>query len=265
MPSETQKMYRHSTSDLALKAWALGLLASKKDMLVNMLNAINALCVAVLPILPVLIIKAGELNPMPEQGNNSSDNNNLNNYTRNSNSSKNRSGNNRPLLSRNSTYCLWNGMRSTSHPWTRFNICPQIQLQRRVVSSQTPDRFRRQVAKWKKFMGPKYVDFLKGTSILFTCNRRQIIIHYSESTTALAWTQSLVSTPPSALIIGYRGYFYLSKLHHHLGGDAQRTSQTRPTNALTMFIHSQSIRDFTGFINLLLFCVLIFCKFIIKH
>lgn len=82
---------------------------------------------------------------------------------------------------------------------------------------------------------------------------------------ALAWVQLLVSVPPSVLIIGHGGYLYLNKLHHHLGGDARPISQAGPTNALTMLICNQQIRDLTGLVNLLLFCFVIFRKFIVRH
>lgn len=119
--------------------------------------------------------------------------------------------------------------------------------------------------------GDKVCLFLKNVHRSFLlCNHRQIInpqYYFGSRTTAFAWAQLLVSTPPSALIICHGGYLYLNNLHHQLDGDAARptTSQTGPTKALTMFIHNVQIRDLTGLIKLLLFYFVVFRKFIVRH
>ena len=110
---------------------------------------------------------------------------------------------NNPLLSLHSTHCQCSG---TSQPWTRFSIRPLTQFRRRAVYSPVPRKFRFKVAKLTKFMGIKYADSLKRSSLFFTV--RQILNpqYHFESTTALAWLQLLVSIPPSALILGHEGY-----------------------------------------------------------
>lgn len=68
------------------------------------------------------------------------------------------------------------------------------------------------------------------------------------------------------LILSHGGYLYRNKLYRHLDGDAKLTSQTWSTNALTTsFIQNQQIRDLASLINVLLFCFLIFRKFIVRH
>jgi hypothetical protein len=120
------------SKDPMLKVRALGLLLSKKDTLLRLLNgAITAMCVSVLPILRKLIVKPGTLNLIRDQSNN--------NTCRN-----NRSSTNNPLLSHRSTPCWWSEMHSesASHPWRRFIIHSRTQFWHHAVSSPTPDRFR---------------------------------------------------------------------------------------------------------------------------
>ena len=101
--------------DPMLKVRALILLLNKKDTLLILLNgAITAMCVFELPILHILIVKAGKLSLVLDQGSNSN-----NNTYRN-----NRSNSSKPLLSLHLTRCASNEMHSesVSHPWPRFII-----------------------------------------------------------------------------------------------------------------------------------------------
>jgi hypothetical protein len=110
--------------DPMLKVRALGLLLSKKDTLLRLLNgAITAMCVSVLPILRRLIVKSGTLNQVSDQSNNNNGNSN------NTTCRNNRSSTNNPLLSLPSTPCWWSEVHSESpsHPWPRFIIHSRTQ------------------------------------------------------------------------------------------------------------------------------------------
>ena len=117
---------QHATlpgKDPMLKIRALGLLLSKKDTLLRLLNgAITAMCVSVLPILRKLIVKSGTLNLVQDKSNNNS-------ICNNNTCMNNRSSSNHPLLSHRSTPCWWSEMHSesASHPLPRFIIRWQTQ------------------------------------------------------------------------------------------------------------------------------------------
>ena len=74
-------------------------------------------------------------------------------------------------------------------------------------------------------------------------------------------------TPPSALIAGHGGYLYLSKLHRYLSGDEKNSVvRAKPVESLTVrFLHYQQVRDFSGLINILVLCFIIFRKFVTRH
>lgn len=72
-------------------------------------------------------------------------------------------------------------------------------------------------------------------------------------------------TSPSALIAGHEGYLYLSKLHRYLGGDENSVIRAKLVDSLTMrHSYSQQVRDFTGLVNILVLCFVLFRKFIVR-
>ena len=63
---------------------------------------------------------------------------------------------------------------------------------------------------------------------------------------------------------------YLDKLHHYLSGGSSNTNSEvdhgMHINSLTVFLsHYQQIRDVSSFINILVFCFMVYRKFFARH
>ena len=116
-------------------------------------------------------------------------------------------------------------------------------------------------------MGTRYENLLKHSSVQLN-NYWQLNHYYSNSgsqQTTLTWPQFLITTLPSALITGHGEYLYLSGIRSSLSGDTISVVQAKRVTSLTVFMpYYQQIQDVSGLVNVLVFCYIIYRKFITR-